>query len=295
MLSALGLCFPQSGMERLTTVNPQLTISALTGSTRRDTIVTIAIRQPRLPIRFRGRSYLALVLTPEEPTEAWFAGLDAWSAQSPGFFRTRPVVLDVSAVAKGRSDVEALVAGFTERGVRLVGIEGAKPSWVTPEMPPLFTGGKVVDPDKLTDGADEKPAVEARAQEPAPIPQPVRDMPRIEPASRQEAASLLIEEPVRSGASVFFPQGDVTVLGSVASGAEVVAGGSIHVYGTLRGRAIAGCGGNPKARIFCRKMEAELLAIDGLYKTTEDLARDLRGKPVQAWLEGDAMKVAALG
>ncbi|WP_334174540.1 septum site-determining protein MinC [Pseudoxanthobacter sp.] len=270
--------------------------------------MTIALR-PRLPIRFRGRSYLALVLTPEEPLDAWFAGLDAWAAQSPGFFRTRPVVLDVSGVAHEREDVEKLLAGFGERGVRVVGLEGAKPSWVTPEMPPLFTGGKVVDveavPETVSGPAANGPAPGGvvtggpdAAPESAPEPAALNDMPRMEPATRgghQEAASLLIEEPVRSGASVFFPQGDVTVLGSVASGAEIMAGGSIHVYGALRGRAIAGCGGNPRARIFCRKMEAELLAIDGLYKTTEDLAPELRGKPIQAWLEGDAMKVAALG
>ena len=78
---------------------------------------------------------------------------------------------------------------------------------------------------------------------------------------------------MRSGQSVIFPEGDVTVLGSVGSGAEIVAGGSIHIYGTLRGRAIAGATGNARARIFCRKLEAELLAIDGLYKTADDMRR----------------------
>ena len=106
--------------------------------------------------------------------------------------------------------------------------------------------------------------------------------------------SLIIEEPVRSGQSIVFPEGDVTVLGSVASGAEIIAGGSIHVYGTLRGRVLAGSAGNPNARIFCRKLEAELIAIDGLYKTAEDMEPNLVGKPVQAWLEGDALMAASL-
>ena len=67
---------------------------------------------------------------------------------------------------------------------------------------------------------------------------------------------------------MFFPKGDVTVLGAIASGAEVVAGGSIHVYGALRGRAMAGADGNRDARIFCSRLEAELLAIglDAAYK-----------------------------
>ena len=81
--------------------------------------------------------------------------------------------------------------------------------------------------------------------------------------SKVKPASLLIETPVRSGQSIVFTEGDVTVLGSVASGAEIVAGGSIHVYGALRGRAMAGVTATPRARIFCRKLEAELLAIDG--------------------------------
>ena len=90
-------------------------------------------------------------------------------------------------------------------------------------------------------------------------------------ASSAESPSLLIDQPVRSGQSIVFEKGDVTIVGSVASGAEVIAGGSIHVYGTLRGRAIAGLAGNTRARIFCRRLEAELLAIDGVYQTADDM------------------------
>src|SRR5690606_26062371 len=107
-------------------------------------------------------------------------------------------------------------------------------------------------------------------------------------------ASLLIDSPVRSGQSVFFPEGDVTVIGAVASGAEIVAGGSIHVYGALRGRAIAGSTGNAGARIFCRKLEAELLAIDGLYKTADDIPTNLLGRTVQARLDRDALLMTPL-
>jgi septum site-determining protein MinC len=105
---------------------------------------------------------------------------------------------------------------------------------------------------------------------------------------------LQLENPVRSGQSVVFLDGDVTVIGSVASGAEIVAGGSIHVYGTLRGRAIAGAVGDARARIFCGKLEAELLAIDGLYKAADAMDERLRGQAVQVWLEGDVLKTAPL-
>ncbi|CDX56623.1 putative septum site-determining protein MinC [Mesorhizobium plurifarium] len=109
------------------------------------------------------------------------------------------------------------------------------------------------------------------------------------------AGTLMIKAPIRSGQSVFHPHGDVIVLGSVASGSEIVAGGSIHVYGTLRGRAIAGSEGNVAARIFCRKNEAELLAVDGWYTTAEEMEGVSRGKAVQAFLDNDALCVVPLG
>jgi len=93
---------------------------------------------------------------------------------------------------------------------------------------------------------------------------------------------------------VFFPEVNVTVLGSIASGAEVMAGGSIHVYGALPGRALAGAGGNRQARIFCSRIEAELLAVDGYYRTAEEVDATLRGRRAQAWLNGDTLMVAAV-
>jgi septum site-determining protein MinC len=106
--------------------------------------------------------------------------------------------------------------------------------------------------------------------------------------------SIIVTEPVRSGQSLMF-EGDITVVGSVASGAEVVAGGSIHIYGTLRGRAAAGSMGDETARIFCRKLEAELIAIGGYYKTSEDIEPELRGRAVHFWLEGDSLLAETLG
>jgi septum site-determining protein MinC len=104
----------------------------------------------------------------------------------------------------------------------------------------------------------------------------------------------LIEEPVRSGQSVAFVEGDVTVLGSVGSGAEIIAGGSIHIYGTLRGQAMAGVTGNRRARIFCHRFEAELLAIGSYYKTADEIDDSVRSGPIQAWLDGNTLKISAM-
>ena len=101
--------------------------------------------------------------------------------------------------------------------------------------------------------------------------------------------------PVRSGQSVLFLKGDVTVVGPVSSGAEVLAGGSIHIYGALRGRAIAGALGASKSRIFCQKFEAELVSIDGFYQTADTMDPTLRGRAVEIQLVDGAIVISPIG
>jgi len=246
--------------------------------------MTDVLTQPR-PIRLKGRSFLALALTPELPFEDWLMRLDDLAARSAGFFLRRPVVLDVDGLDIDRAELRTLVEALKARNVRVMGIEGARSSLLGPDLPPAMTDGRPA-------GDIEAPESEpVDAADPVVQAAPVPDM----PAPAGATPSLVVTRPVRSGQSIFFPEGDVTIIGSVASGAEVVAGGSIHVYGPLRGRAMAGSTGNAAARIFCRKLEAELAAIDGFYKTADDMEPELRGKPVQIWLEGETIKAATLG
>jgi septum site-determining protein MinC len=227
-----------------------------------------AIAEPsRQLVRMRGRSYVAFVFSPAVPIVGWLEEIDATLARSPSFFVGKPVVLDLSAVDLSQTAVAHLIASLEQRNIRVLGIEGVEAAYLTASMPPLLTGGR---PCGLTLDEPKKPEVK---------PKPM---------------SLLLESPVRSGQSVIFTEGDVTVLGSVGSGAEIVAGGSIHIYGTLRGRAMAGVNGNSAARIYCQKIEAELLAIDGYYQTAEEIDVALRNRPAQAWLEGDIMKITPL-
>ncbi len=106
--------------------------------------------------------------------------------------------------------------------------------------------------------------------------------------------SLLIDRPIRSGQSILFEDGDVIVVGSIASGAEVMAGGSVHVYGALRGRALAGVRGFGQARIFCRRLEAEMVAIDHLYRTAEHWGAGLHGAAVQIRREQKSLLLSPL-
>ena len=213
---------------------------------------------------------MALVLAPEPPVEDWLDALDAQVARSPSFFNGRPVVLDLGGLPSEQPDVAGLLQRLNGRGIRIIGTEGAHPSW---------------------QGLEQWAPLHANTTRPARSID-VPEEPRTAPA--HDATSLLIDQPVRSGQSIVFEKGDVSIVGSVASGAEVIAAGSIHIYGALRGRAIAGLTGNSRARIFCRRLEAELLAIDGVYQTADDMDATLRGKPVQAWLAGEAMMLATL-
>lgn len=105
---------------------------------------------------------------------------------------------------------------------------------------------------------------------------------------------LVQTAPVRSGQQVYAENRDLTIVTTVGAGAEVIADGSIHIYGALRGRALAGAQGNEKARIFCREFHAELVAIAGHYKVLEDIPQQLHGKAVQIWLEQEQLTIAAL-
>jgi septum site-determining protein MinC len=221
---------------------------------------------------------MAIVLAPEPPTQEWFVELDALVKRSPAFFVGRPVILDVSGLPQEKAELTALIAELTSRDIRVLGMEGADSSLLGLGLPPPLGGGRPVP--VILDTPERSAAGKPNG---APVPAPAK-----------EATSLLVENPVRSGQSVIFPEGDVTIVGSVASGAEIVAGGSIHIYGALRGRAIAGSTGNGRARIYCNKLEAELLAIDGLYKTADDMEAQFRGRPVQAWLTGEAIMMATL-
>lgn len=234
--------------------------------------------RPLPRIRARGRSFLALVLSPEAELDDWLRGLDAQIARSPSFFVGKPIILDLGLLAGDAEGLADLYPALLERGVRVIGIEGGDPDWPAVagwDWPVGFDGGRAA-------GTVELP--EDNAGHAAPMP----------PAPSMPAAALIVEGPVRSGQSVQNPDGDVVVIGSVASGAEISAGGSVHVYGTLRGRAIAGMGGQTGARIFAAVMKAELLAIDGYYMIAEEIDPTLLDRSAQAMLEDDMLVVRTL-
>ncbi len=208
----------------------------------------------------QDQSFGLLTLVPAPPVFGWLTTLDAQMRASASFAASRLVALDLSMTLLHAPGIRTLVKELEGRGFRVAGLTG-------------------LDPSQLGEYAAQMPPILAHVH-PPPVP------PR-------EPVSLLIEDNVRSGQRIHCPGGDVTVVGSVSSGAEIVAGGTIHIYGKLRGRALAGLAGDP-AQIFCRGLDAELLAIGGIALVAEDMDPGLRGRAVRAWVEQGAIRLASL-
>ncbi len=120
--------------------------------------------EPRKSLRFRGRSFMALLFAPEPPLEDWMAELDAWSQKSPGYFVGRPIILDVSALSLDKEGLTKLIGDLAERAVRIMGVEGTKASWLGLGMPPLVSGSRAAAVTDLADLASmPAPAVDAES------------------------------------------------------------------------------------------------------------------------------------
>jgi septum site-determining protein MinC len=217
----------------------------------------------------RGRNVMALVVAPDWPLEDWLEALDEQMRRTAGLFGHRPVVANLGAAFEagvGPKSVLNALDALAARDLKVIGVDGVDREWLAGTrwawLPTIPQGRETIVREGDGKGSD-KPGRPAAVAAPSPPP------------------SLLVDRPVRSGQTVVFEQGDVTIVGAVASGAEVTAGGSIHVYGALRGRAVAGVMTGGEARIFCRKLEAEFVAIDGLYCTSEHWGSALHGRAVQ--------------
>jgi septum site-determining protein MinC len=228
---------------------------------------------PAQTFKFRAQSLLAYVLEPVQPLAEWFIELDAWLARSPTFFIARPVILDMAALELNLKEYRDLLSGLARRHVRVMGAENVDRGLVGPHLPPVVSGGRTID---APTHREDDTALTAEQIEP------------------EKPNSLIVDGNVRSGQTIVHPHGDVTIIGRVASGAEIVAGGSVHVYGALQGRVIAGVSGSQSARIFCTEARAELLCIGGAYVTAENTNSEMEGRSVEARLDGDELKLRIL-
>ena len=215
---------------------------------------------------------------------------------APKLFDRAAVILDFGGLSDfpDAATVKALVAGLTAAGVLPIGI-----AYGTPEIEAL---SREVGLPLLAKFRASYERIDATEPEPAPAPAAKKKTAAAEPSPTATVAApaaksepgLVHVAPVRSGQQVYAQGRDLTVCATVGAGAEVISDGSIHIYGALRGRALAGAGGVASARIFCREFHAELVAVAGVYKVLDEIPKALHGKAVQIWLEDDQLRIEAL-
>lgn len=199
--------------------------------------------------------------------------------QAPQFFQDAPIILALDKYPEGAQplDLASLLSICRQHGLRALAVRT--------ESPEHIAAANLLDIAVLAPGnARERPLAITPAA--AQVVEPVE--PELMPAK-------IITQPVRSGQQIYAKNSDLIVLAAVSAGAELLADGNIHVYGPLRGRALAGINGNLDARIFCQQLGAELLSIAGQYKVAEDLRRDpLWGKATQTCLNEEQLQISAL-
>ncbi|MCC7634640.1 septum site-determining protein MinC [Stenotrophomonas rhizophila] len=221
-------------------------------------------------------------------------------ARAPKLFGRAAVILDFGGLSQipDAATAQALLDGLRSAGVLPVAL-----AYGTTETERLSQqlGLPLLAKFRAQYERADLEAAAAPPPAPAPAPEPARRPRAAAPAAAVPATAAAAPAPgrmqtsnVRSGQQLYAENCDLTVMATVGAGAEVIADGSIHIYGTLRGRALAGAQGNTTARIFCRDFHAELVAIAGHYKVLDDVPDNLRGKAVQVWLEQDQIKIAAL-
>ncbi|MGD9657580.1 MAG: septum formation inhibitor MinC, partial [Methylocystis sp.] len=175
-------------------------------------------------IRFRGRSFPVLTLEPEEPLEGWFEQLDALLEQSPAFFAKKSIVIDLGKMALEQPQLSDLLANLSRRGIRVMGLSGVDPTWASDELPPILAGGRATPQPPAETGAT--PSRDASSgtltsSEEAAFKNIAKSLGSVGAAGVTSAAPpapnsspLILLEPVRSGQSIYHPEGDVTVVGS---------------------------------------------------------------------------------
>jgi septum site-determining protein MinC len=236
------------------------------------------------PFQLKGTSYKLMVLKIANPSDAsFFSRLRETIAQAPNFFLQAPIVLDFGDLDP-EIDLRSFVARLRDLRLLAVGVEAASAEIQRGAISlglPVFPSGR------------QQPVLEPRTESKTEATRPSIEPPgRAE--EREQRSSVLVTEPVRSGRQIYAARADLVVVAPVSPGAEILADGHIHVYDTMRGRALAGLNGDRTARIFCRKLEAELVSIAGLYKVSEDIDRNYWKSSVQIYLNADRLCIDRL-
>jgi len=195
--------------------------------------------------------------------------------QAPNFFNFAPIVLDLRIATHADTELDFARLKSILKAVNLipVGLKNANPA----QMQEAVANGFAILRDTPNPKEKEKEKLDATPQ-----------------IMTRNSTSKLITDPVRSGQQIYAPDGDLIIINHVSPGSELIADGSIHVYGALRGRALAGINGNLEARIFCHSLEAELVSVAGSYKLSEDIEKQAWKIAAQVYIKHDRLQISAL-
>ncbi|QKJ87350.1 septum site-determining protein MinC [Paramixta manurensis] len=228
------------------------------------------------PIEFKGSSFtLSVVHLHHTQPEVVRQALQDKIDQAPGFLKNAPVVLNVATLT-GDVNWKEMQQAIAATGLRIVGISGCKDEALK-RM--IVRAGLPV----LSEGKGQKKSVE-----PEPL---VQVQP---PVETPVAKTRVINTPVRSGQQIYARNADLIVTNSVSAGAELVADGNIHIYGMMRGRALAGAGGDRDCQIFCTSLSAELVSIAGEYWIMDQIPAEFFGKASRLCLKDGALTIQTL-
>jgi septum site-determining protein MinC len=244
-----------------------------------------AVLTTALDIRYGQVGLLQLKLRSTDPG-AILDELTGKVATAPQFFKQTAICLDVAELdgEPGVSEMRGVIDAVRRCGMLVVGFaEGpASPALAKAMSLPVIAGFRPQNIGTAAPPAAVAPTPAPAATAPAPAPAP------------QALPALIHTQPVRSGQRLYARDRDLIITASVGAAAEVMADGCVHIYGALRGRAMAGVRGDTSARVFTREFRAELVAVAGVFKVFEKLPADLAGQPVQALLAGEELRFARL-
>jgi septum site-determining protein MinC len=200
--------------------------------------------------------------------------------QAPGFFRNAPLIIDLQELQESllENELFELLDVLRSLSMAPIGLRGGGASLqdaVTQAGLALLADVRPSTPVAAT-AVDHRPSGVKPSLAPVRIP------------------GKIVDQPVRSGQRIYASGCDLVVLSQVSAGAEIIADGNIHVYGALRGRALAGAQGDENSRIFCLDLQAELISVAGQYRVSEQLNDIDKGKPVQVFLRDNALIIESL-
>jgi len=232
------------------------------------------------PIEFKGSSFtLSVVHLHHHDPAVIRKALQDKIDQAPDFLKNAPVVLNVATLS---ADVnwKQLQQAILATGLRIVGVSGCKDEALK-RM--IVRAGLPV----LAEGKEARPRAEAPQPAPTPEPQPVA-------TETAAAKTRIVNTPVRSGQQIYARDADLIITSSVSAGAELVADGNIHIYGMMRGRALAGASGDRNCQIFCTNLAAELVSIAGEYWIMDQIPQEFFGKAARLCLQDGALTIQTL-